>query len=474
MFFIVIAKLIINIEFSFFQNKTLLIVFLISIISFHISSSLPHDKKKKIVNDKDNDEDREVIQCFIEPDQSLNENALSLGPQDITRILIEGSHSFSFDLIKALSKFELKEASPGILVSPSSIWSSLIITYLGANGDTDSEIKSVLRIKKLPKTAVARAVQGLKFWGDLKKNMSKSNQLSEKSTYSLANKIFFNDDLRLNECIEGFFNGDVEKMDFTNKPSESIEKINNWVKDQTQGKIVDLIPNGAINPWSKMILANAVYFNSKWMNQFQKENTKLQTFYVSPTDEIQVEMMTQTGTFMYGISERLQVTALEMPYANPDYSMIILLPEPSRGLDTLIRTIKPSDLYELVSNMYDDEIFISLPKFKIEQHFELAGPLYSMGIRKLFDPRFVDLSGFFANLNDTKQPIAVNSVIHKTFISVDEEGTEAAAASALMFGRSGRPVFPTQFIANRPFMYLIRDTQTNFILFMGTVRRPQS
>ena len=474
MFFIAIAKLIINIEFSFFQNKTLLIVFLISIISFHISSSLPHDKKKKIVNDQDNDEDREVIHCFVEPDQSLNENALSLGPQDITRILIEGSHSFSFDLVKALSKFELKEASPGILVSPSSIWSSLIITYLGANGDTDSEIKSVLRIKKLSKTAVARAVQGLKFWGDLKKNMSKSNQLSEKSTYSLANKIFFNDDLRLNECIEGFFNGDVEKMDFTNKPSESIERINNWVKDQTQGKIVDLIPNGAINPWSKMILANAVYFNSKWMNQFQKENTKLQTFYISPTDEIQVEMMTQTGTFMYGISERLQVTALEMSYANPDYSMIILLPEPSRGLDTLIRTIKPNDLYELVSNMYDDEIFVSLPKFKIEQHFELAGPLYSMGIRKLFDPRFVDLSGFFANLNDTKQPIAVNSVIHKTFINVDEEGTEAAAASALMFGRSGRPVFPTQFIANRPFMYLIRDTQTNFILFMGTVKRPQS
>jgi len=151
----------------------------------------------------------------------------------------------------------------------------------------------------------------------------------------------------------------------------------------------------------------------------------------------------------------------------------VILPEAKKGLDSLIRGIKPADLYELVGNMFADEVKVSLPAFKMEQHFELAGPLYSMGIRQLFDPRYSDLSGFFENATSIgQQKVTVNSVVHKAYITVNEEGTEAAAATALIFGRSGRPLFPTHFNANRPFLYLIRDTTTNLIVFMGTVRRP--
>ena len=188
--------------------------------------------------------------------------------------------------------------------------------------------------------------------------------------------------------------------------------------------------------------------------------------------------MTLTANLMHGVSETLKATILELPYANQDFSMMVILPEPSRGVDALIKILNPANLEEAISNMYDDEVNVYLPKFKSEQDLDLAGPLYSMGVKKLFDPRYSDLSGFFApttNQSDTSlqtKGIVVNSVVHKAFISVNEEGTEAAASTAILLSRSGRPAFPTQFVADRPFLFLLRDTATNIILFIGIVRRP--
>lgn len=214
---------------------------------------------------------------------------------------------------------------------------------------------------------------------------------------------------------------------------------------------------------------------------------------MNPAESIEATFMTQTGNFMYGVSERLKATIIDMPYANQQFSMLIFLPETSRGVDGLIRVMQPSDIYDVVSNMYDDEVEVTLPKFKMEQEFDLAGPLYSMGIKSLFDPRFADLSGFFepekqqpetsSNVtsgNVTYKPsssnnqkgVTINTIIHKSMITVDEEGTEAAAATAFLIARSGRPAYPTKFLVDRPFLFMIRDTATNVILFIGVVRRP--
>ena len=198
---------------------------------------------------------------------------------------------------------------------------------------------------------------------------------------------------------------------------------------------------------------------------------------------------------MYGISETIKSTILELPYSNQEFSMIIILPDLSMGIDSLIKQIKVEHLEEILMNLYDDEIEVQIPKFKFEQEFELAGPLYSMGMKKIFDPRFSDFSGFLEqtnltvsnstedDLNDvtnddyfnrSNKKVIINSIIHKAFISCDEEGTEAAAATAVLIARSGRPAFPTVFFANRPFLFLVRDTTTNSISFMGLVRRPSS
>lgn len=153
--------------------------------------------------------------------------------------------------------------------------------------------------------------------------------------------------------------------------------------------------------------------------------------------------------------------------------MVIILPSPEKGLDSLLRDLTATSLQELLDSMVDDDLNISLPKFTFQQEFELAGPLFSAGFKKVFDPRYVDLSVIFSDAED-RQATALNAVLHKSYIKVNEEGTEAAAATALIFARSGRPLFPTEFIANRPFLYLVRDTSTNMPLFLGTVRRPKA
>ncbi|XP_053207989.1 serine protease inhibitor 42Dd-like [Panonychus citri] len=433
--------------------------------------------------------------CY-DDDFVSNGHHLSDSPSNYSRSLISGLQKFSFDILRSLHNFESKDSSPGLILSPFSIWSALLVSYMGARHETDRELRSVLGLNNVPKHAVGMAYQGLRFWYQLKKNVSLvSKEPSKKMAYSIANKIFINDALTLNDCVKQHFATEAASMDFTSDPGSARQAINSWIEEETHGKIKDLIPVGGVTQWTTIIIANALYFHAKWYNQFDSAKTEVGTFHVTPAESIKIPFMKLTANLMYGVSETLRCTVLELPYANQDFSMLILLPDPSKGVDSLIRQLKPSHLDDIVSNMFDDEISVVLPKFKAEQELELAGPLYSMGIKKLFDPRFADLSGFFQpnppassspptvsknvkSKNSTydfklsTKGVTVNSVVHKVFISVNEEGTEAAASTAILIARSGRPAFPTRFVVNRPFLFLIRDTATNVILFIGIVRRP--
>lgn len=412
--------------------------------------------------------------CFNESDPSYNDEALFMGPKEYSRSLIRGSHKFSIDLLRYLANFESKDSSNGLLVSPFSVWSALLATYMGSKGSTESEIKVALSIQDIPKQAVGMSYQGLRLWYNLKREASAKNG---KYSYSAANRIFINDKLSLNHCIKEHFSQEVEPINFGDS-LRAVDTMNEWVSNMTRGKIKQLISKGSVNPWTQMVVANAIYFQSQWLYKFDSSATEQRHFQVTPSESMQIPFMTQTSNLMIGTSDKLKVQVLDLPYADSQFSMLFLLPDASRGIDGLIRVLTPQDIYELVGEMYDDEVEVSIPKFKMEQEFDLAGPLYSMGIKNLFDPRFSDLSGFFEPTSNNgtesvEKGVTVNSVVHKTLIKVDEEGTEAVAATAFLMARSGRPAFPTKFIADRPFLFIIRDTATNVILFMGVVRRPE-
>lgn len=401
-----------------------------------------------------------------------NADDLSISSKEYSRTLIRGSHKFSLDMMRFLSNFESKETSEGILVSPFSVWSALIVMYMGSRGETESEIRSAVQLHDVPKHAVGMAYQGLKLWYLLKQNSSDARfPQNSKYAYSAANRIFVNKEYDINSCIKSNFPTEVESMNFADSDA-SIASINAWVERLTRGKIKHLMSPGSVNSWTQIVVANAVYFRSQWMTQFDQANSVVDEFRVTPVESMNVTFMKQTSSFMFGVSEKMGVTALDLPYADQQFSMLVLLPETSTGVDTLIKSLQPADIYDLVSHMYSDEVEVSLPKFKLEQEFDLAGPLFSLGIKRLFDPRYSDLSGFFQNSSLFESGLTVNSVVHKTAITVNEEGTEAAAATAFVVSRSGRPLFPTKFTVNRPFVFLIRDTATNVILFTGLVRRP--
>lgn len=432
--------------------------------------------------------------CFNRSESDSHDSTRSQESKEYSRTLIRGSHAFALSLTKFLVNFENKEQSNGILVSPFSIWSSLIVMYIGAKGRTEMEIKNALDISSIPKESVAMAYQGLRLWYRVKANANGSNNVRKHNSqqqhnsnknltadFSVATKVFINSNLKLSKCIQNNFLTEVQSIDFEDS-TRTVQLINGWIRRMTQGKIDNVISADSLNSYTQMLIANAVYFKSPWENKFDASFSEIGPFYVSQDEVKNVTLMKQTSNFMFANSEELSVSIIDLPYVTSAYSMLIILPDSSRSIDNLVATMKAEDIYHLVTSMYSDEVEVTLPKFKLQQEFDLAGPLYSLGLKSLFDPRMADLSGFLDgdeysshSANSSSSPadmMAVNSVVHKATIALDEEGSEAAAATAFVLSRSGRPLFPTKFNANRPFMYLIRDTATNIILFSGIVRRP--
>nr|QWT72214.1 serpin 6 [Psoroptes ovis] len=432
----------------------------------------------------------ELDKCFNDHNYRKNHSAIDR-IDDVSRIMLDGAKFFALRLFKTLNLFEPKQNSNGLIFSPASIWSTMILAYLGSEGETEQELSSRLKLNQLSKSQVALAYRSINWWKDLKSTMNNGNNNKAKkpadaTMVSNANKIYVDDRIKLNECFQRNFRQEIEQKPFSSRPNECVQEINDWVMQQTKGKINDLIVPGTITPMTKLIMINAIYFKSFWAQKFDRQRTQRQKFYVTNDEQLDVDMMTMDSiSVMYGVSDSLGVQAIEIPYSNPDYSLLILLPDPVRTLDSLIQDLSLPKLQELFEQMYDDEVMLMLPRFHAEQEFELAGALFSIGIKKLFDPRYANLALLFnssssdnqnqndANDENQTMKIALDSVVHKSFITVNEDGTEAAAATAMIFARSGRPAFPTEFIANRPFLYMIRDLSTNMILFLGTVRRPK-
>ncbi|XP_050541792.1 serine protease inhibitor 88Ea-like [Daktulosphaira vitifoliae] len=381
--------------------------------------------------------------------------------------LFERQQAFSIKLLQTAVAASPKQ---NLIFSPHSIYTALLITYFLSADQTEAELKKFLNLPpEQDKLKVLQAYRMEKLFQTMRAQNTSSDY-----EFSSTDRLFVSKRLPLQKCVGEVFAQEVHPMDFVIDPELARMYINNWVTNQTNGHIKDLIPSGNINYNTRLVLTNAAYFKGLWSSQFASESTKEEVFYISPTENAKVPMMWQSGTFNLLSSDELGAHVLELPYKGGDISLFVILPpfNKQRGISLLTKRLNTNILQEIVSSndWRTRNVEVSLPKFSIEQTMGNLVPLLEqMGIGELFKGR-ADLSTLTGGANG----VTVDEAVHKAKISVDEEGTIAAAATAIISSRSSRPLEPYKFRANHPFVYFLFDKITGSVLFMGVYNSPNN
>jgi serpin B len=372
--------------------------------------------------------------------------------QDVSSV-VNANNQFAFDLY---SKYKSKDGN--IFYSPYSISSALAMTYEGARGKTAEEMQAVFHF---PQDASRRRDSFSKIYQQI-------NKKDKKYKLSTANALWVQKDYKFLDdyfsLVDKYYGGKVTNLDFVNETEASRLTINSWVEEQTNNKIKDLIPPGILNSLTRLVLTNAIYFKGFWIKQFDKKDTKEEDFRISPDNKIKAQMMRLTGeeaNFNYAETDKLQI--LELPYEGNELSMLILLPK-GDDLKAVEESLSSEKLSEWKSLLRSEEVNIYLPKFKFETKYFMAQDLKKMGMPTAFSLE-ADFSGMTG-----QRDLFISQVIHQAFVDVNEEGTEAAAATAVMM-ETGLAE-PKIFKADHPFIFIIQERETGNILFIGRVSDP--
>ena len=392
-----------------------------------------------------------IIQAKIQQEGKLTMTAKIFSAVLILAVIFSSaSFSFASEASDAVNNFAFRagrvimsDSEGNFFFSPFSIISAFGMAYAGASGDTAREIESSLGIDRgihESLGALARDIEG-------------------SGCVSSANRVWLKDGINLRrdytDILSLNYESGVKKLAMNEK---SRKEINRWISRKTKGKINDLLQT--LDPDTRMIITNAVYFNAEWSRKFPKSATKNEKFYANGTEKDVVPMMKQRGDFRYCESDGVKV--IELPYDGGRFSMIVALP-PKESPDVL-KEIDAEKFSAWLDAMAIYDVDLWFPKFKTEKKYELKNVFDALGIRLAFTDD-ADFSGITAD-----EPLKVDKVIHQTFIDVDEERTEAAAATAVVMLKATampmrRPF--AEFRADHPFMYFIRDNETGAILFMG-------
>ncbi|XP_043117309.1 leukocyte elastase inhibitor-like [Puntigrus tetrazona] len=377
---------------------------------------------------------------------------------------------FSLNLFKKISE---GNASKNVFYSPISISSALAMVSLGAKGNTSEQMFKVLCFTDPPKPS-APHYSAEQTHSSFNKLMSELNKPGAPYVLSLANRLYGEQSYQFVEKFlndaKRYYEAGLEKVDFKKKSEAARVDINKWVEKKTQGKIKDLLTQGSIDAMTRLVLVNAIYFKGNWEKKFPKQATRDGQFKLNKTQTKPVKMMYQESKFPLALIPEIDSQVLELPYVGKNLSMLIILPneiqDETTGLQKLEKALTYEKLMEWTkpSKMLQQEVQVSLPRFKMEETYDMKSLLISMGMEDVFDGKKVDLSGMSPN-ND----LVVTKVIHKAFVEVNEEGTEAAAATgAVVANRS----FAQMFIADHPFVFFIRHNSSNSILFYGRFCSP--
>jgi serine protease inhibitor len=373
-------------------------------------------------------------------------------------LLVKGNTEFACDLYK-----KLRREDGNVVYSPFSISMALAMTYAGGRGDTAGQMAKVLHFT-LPAErlhpAAGALIQDLASRDDGKKRgyqLHIANALWGQKDYG------FLDDFRT--LTRSNYGAGLTEVDFLMSREQARKTVNTWVERQTQDKIKDLLQEAHLTSDTRSVLTNAIYFKAEWETKFLKSATTEQPFQVATERKVNVAMMDRTGDVAYLDGGTFQMVGL--PYTGKQLSMLVLLPKKMDGLPELEKSLTAENLMNWHRKLRATETTVLLPKFKVTGAFELSKVLSAMGMELPFSTR-ADFSG----MNGATEPLHISAVVHKTFVDVNEDGTEAAATTAVGVARPAFFKERRSFRADHPFLFLIRDNQSGSILFLGRVVDP--
>jgi serpin B len=391
-----------------------------------------------------------LVTLFINVEQTTAKDNIMI------KQMVQDNSAFALDLYG-----QLKQRENNLFFSPFSISTALAMTYAGARDKTASQMAAALHFNQ-------ESEQLHLSMGELISRLNAVQKASEVEL-SVANAIWAQKGYQF---LDTFFNiiqqsyqSDLNQVDFAIAADAARQSINHWVETQTHQKIKDLIPPGVLNALTRLVLVNAIYFKGFWDTQFKPEDTQEMAFWLSAENNITVPMMHQEHQYGYWENEWLQM--LEMPYKDKALSLIVLLPREKTGISMLEQKLTLENILRWQDQLQKQKVKLFFPKFKIEAQINLGQILSAMGMPDAFDPHSADFSAMIG-----KKELFISAVIHKAFVEVNEEGTEAAAATGVVVGVTSIAPPPPMFKADHPFIFFIRDNASRSILFLGRMLDP--
>jgi serpin B len=395
--------------------------------------------------------------------------ALAGGPPPEVRAVVAANNQFALDLYGRLGKRD-----GNLFFSPYNINKALAMVYAGARGETEKEMGAALHF------TLGQARQHRAFL-EMRNFVNRGH-----GGFALVNPFRKAPDVQLHHAAglwgqrgfgfqRGYLNlirecygSELQQVDFAAaEPART--QINAWVARHTHDKIGELFAPGTIDAGTRLVLATAIYFKGSWVHPFQKADTRDGNFWVTSGKAVEVRLMSQTDRFGYFEDEDLQ--GLQMPYQGGDLAMLVLLPRQRDGLARLEKSLSARQLASYLGRLRGQRVQVNLPRFKLDTAYDLNGPLASLGMKRAFGAG-ADLSG----MNGGGPPLAISTVVHKAFVDVYEEGTEAAAATGVTatlgaVPRGEGPRIPV-FLADHPYLFAVYEVRSGLVLFLGRYARP--
>jgi serpin B len=376
--------------------------------------------------------------------------------------LVAGNTVFALDLYAALRD----TVDGNLLISPYSISEALAMTYAGARGETAVQMQDVLAFT-LDQPQLHEAFGDLNVDLAARGNPEAGSDTEDARTLAIANAIWVEQTYPLvptyTALLERYYGSALHQADFVHRPEVTREEINTWVEDHTEDRIQDIVPPGAIDEGTKLVLANAIYFYGAWQSAFDPADTRDEAFTRLDGSTVTVPLMYQVAELPYAFGDGWQ--AVELPYAESGLALTVILPDEGR-FDEVEASFDGDMLDTAIGQLVEREVHAYLPKFELEfGTIELKDMLKAMGMVDAFDGMRADFTGA------AEKGLFITRVLHKAFIGVDERGTEAAAATVVIMG-SPTAMAPLEVRIDRPFLFAIRDTATGTLLFLGRVLDP--